>query len=88
MEKTTIICRSNKKANLYNQQIRKNIIWKDNEIAAGDMIMAVRNNYYWIEDNIQSDFIANGDIFEGTWVDNLRNGFFVKRFADGKRFEI
>ena len=95
MEKTTIICRSNKKANLYNQQIRKNIIWKDNEIAAGDMIMAVRNNYYWIEDNIQSDFIANGDIFEVLRVKEriVRYGFkfayaTIKIIDDFKKKEL
>jgi len=61
---TTILCRSNKRANLYNQQIRTKIRWQENEISAGDIIMVVRNNYYWLNDNSKAGFIANGDIAE------------------------
>ena len=61
---TTVLCRSNKRANLYNQQIRAKIKWQENEISAGDILMVVRNNYYWIDDNSEIGFIANGDIVE------------------------
>ena len=43
---TTILCRSNKRANQYNQQVRIKIRWQENEISAGDKLMVVRNNYY------------------------------------------
>ena len=46
IQNTAVLCRSNKRANLYNQQIRTKIRWQENEISAGDMIMVVRNNYY------------------------------------------
>jgi len=59
---TTVLCRSNKRANLYNQQIRAKIRWQENEISAGDMLMVVRNNYYWLDDSSKAGFIANGDI--------------------------
>ena len=61
---TTILCRSNKRANQYNQQVRVKIRWQENEISTGDMLMVVRNNYYWLDDNSKAGFIANGDIVE------------------------
>jgi len=61
---TTILCRSNKRANLYNQQIRVKIRWQENEISTGDMLMVVRNNYHWLDDSSKAGFIANGDIIE------------------------
>tara|TARA_X000000368_G_C23053606_1_gene722729 strand:+ start:138 stop:1541 length:1404 start_codon:yes stop_codon:yes gene_type:complete len=61
---TTILCRSNKRANQYNQQVRTKIRWQENEISAGDKLMAVRNNYYWLDDSSKAGFIANGDIVE------------------------
>ncbi len=64
INKTTILCRSNKRANLYNQQIRSKIMWKEDEISNGDILMVVRNNYHWLEDSNKQGFIANGDIIE------------------------
>jgi exodeoxyribonuclease-5 len=62
IEDTSIIVRSNKRANQYNQQIRSKIRNEDNQIASGDYIMVVKNNYYWLKDSNETDFIANGDI--------------------------
>ena len=61
---TTILCRSNKRANQYNQQVRAKIRWQENEISSGDKLMVVRNNYYWLDDSSKAGFIANGDIVE------------------------
>ena len=61
---TTILCRSNKRANLYNQQIRTKIRWQEDEISAGDILMAVRNNYHWLDNKSKAGFIANGDIIK------------------------
>ena len=60
---TAIICRSNKRANQYNQQIRMKIRWQENEISSGDKLMVVRNNYFWLKEK-RNEFIANGDIVE------------------------
>lgn len=62
MDETIIVCRSNKQANRYNQGIRNNILWKEEELTVGDQLMVVRNNYYWLKDTEEVDFIANGDI--------------------------
>ncbi|UII76309.1 AAA family ATPase [Flagellimonas sp. HMM57] len=63
-EETAIIVRSNKRANLYNQNIRERILFLDNEIAVGDFMMVVKNNYFWLRPNSEAGFIANGDIIE------------------------
>lgn len=63
-EDTLVITRSNKRANAFNQQIRFKIRWQENEISAGDLIMIVKNNYYWLEKEEKQGFIANGDMAE------------------------
>lgn len=59
-----LITRSNKRANLFNLQIRSRIKWLENELAAGDYMMVVKNNYFWLTDDSKAGFIANGDIIE------------------------
>ena len=70
VEETIILCRSNKRANVYNEGIRRRILYREEELNRGDMLMVVKNNYYWREllgkedktllDKL--DFIANGDV--------------------------
>jgi ATP-dependent exoDNAse (exonuclease V) alpha subunit len=61
---TLIVCRSNKNANLYNQQIRGRILLREEELTGGDQVMVVRNNYFWLQEQEEGStgFIANGDI--------------------------
>ncbi len=63
-EETTIIVRSNKRANLYNLNIRERILYLENDLAVGDFMMVVKNNYFWLKPNSEAGFIANGDIIE------------------------
>ena len=63
-EETVFIVRSNKRANLYNQNIRSRILFQEQEIAAGDYLMVVKNNYFWLDTKSDAGFIANGDIIE------------------------
>jgi exodeoxyribonuclease-5 len=63
-EETAIIVRSNKRANLYNQNIRDRILYLENELAVGDYMMVVKNNYFWLKPQSEAGFIANGDIIE------------------------
>ena len=63
-EETAIIVRSNKRANAYNQQIRQRILFNESELSAGDFLMVVKNNYFWIKPTSEAGFIANGDIIE------------------------
>lgn len=82
MENTLVICRSNKNANNYNQQIRNRILYREEELTGGDFLMVVRNNYYWLQENEKAGaFIANGDIAKVRRVRNIKElyGF---RFAE------
>lgn len=60
-EDTVVVCRSNKSAVLFNKHIRMSILYRQDEVEAGDHLMIVRNNYYYVPSNAPSGFIANGD---------------------------
>ena len=62
MEQTIVICRSNKRANIYNRGIRGRILWREEELESGDMVMVTKNNYFWTEKDPTMDFIANGEL--------------------------
>lgn len=64
VEGTIVIVRSNKRANLYNQQIRARIRWQEDELSVGDYLMVVKNDYFWLDKKSKIGFIANGDIIE------------------------
>ena len=61
---SVIVCKSNKRANLFNQAVRSRILNIEGEIATGDRLMIVKNNYYWADGNQVISFIANGDMAE------------------------
>ena len=90
-----VICRSNKRANMFNQAIRSRVLQEEGEISSGDKLMVVKNNYFWTSqqttDNRQQtstnsqqsniSFIANGDMIEITRINKFEEmyGF---HFAD------
>lgn len=63
-DETIVITRSNKRANRYNEGIRRHVLCAEEEIESGDMLMVVKNNYYYPEhtENCPMNFVANGDI--------------------------
>jgi len=68
MDETMVITRSNKRANIYNQGIRNTVLDREEELCRGDLLMIVKNNYFWSQESgVGSqesggiDFIANGD---------------------------
>jgi len=63
-EGAIVVVNSNNLANKYNQGIRNRIFSREEEISAGDIIMVVKNNYFWLKDEEKNNFIANGDIAE------------------------
>jgi exodeoxyribonuclease-5 len=75
VEDSVVITRSNKRANLFNREIRKRILFRENDLEAGDYMMVVRNNYFWLEEDSPAGFIANGDIMEITRVGERENRF-------------
>ncbi len=82
-EETAIIVRSNKRANLYNQQIRSRILFNEHELTAGDYLMVVKNNYFWIKPTTEAGFIANGDIIEVLEIFSIK-ALYGFRFAEVK----
>ena len=61
-DETIVITRSNKRANIYNQGIRNQVLDREEELCRGDQLMIVKNNYFWTEGSKEIPFIANGDI--------------------------
>jgi exodeoxyribonuclease-5 len=94
IEETMIVTRSNKRANKFNEGIRRTVLYKEDEISVGDLIMVVKNNYFWAEETEELEFIANGDIAEIQRIHKYEElyGFrFVNvtlRFIDYKDVEI
>jgi len=60
-DETMVICRSNKRANRFNEGIRSRILYREEALTNGDKIMIVKNNYFWGEKSENIEFIANGD---------------------------
>jgi exodeoxyribonuclease-5 len=81
LDQVVVVCRSNKRANLFNQGIRNTVLFREEEVNAGDYLMVVKNNYFWLDEESTIGFIANGDIVEVLSVRNVQElyGF---RFAD------
>ncbi len=80
LQETAVIVRSNKRSNIYNKNIREKILCNDSVISVGDLLMVVKNNYHWLNNN-QVGFIANGDIIKIEEIHSLKDlyGF---RFAE------
>lgn len=82
LEGTVLITRSNKRANKYNEGIRNSVLWKEAELSQGDLLMVVKNNYFWIKDDEkQMGFIANGDTAEIVRIHGYQE-IYNCRFAD------
>ena len=94
MDETIVVCRSNKRANIYNKGIRAQILYREDELNTGDLLMIAKNNYYWTERYKEMDFIANGEIAVVRRVRRTRElyGFrfaeVVLSFPDYNDFEI
>ena len=102
-DQTIVITRSNKRANIYNNGIRARIFGAEEELARGDMVMAVKNNYYWTElaarqlpkgERMPFDFIANGDVAEVVRLSGVHELYGFRfanatlRFPDYDDFEL
>lgn len=81
LNETIVITRSNKRATMFNAGIRNQILYREDELVSGDMLLVAKNNYYWSEAYEELDFIANGDVARVSRVrgETKAYGF---RFAD------
>ncbi|MBP8849180.1 MAG: AAA family ATPase [Breznakibacter sp.] len=64
IEETMIITRSNKRATVFNNGVRNSILFKEDELSNGDILMVTKNNYFWTKENKELSFIANGDLLK------------------------
>jgi len=85
LENTIIVTRSNKRANRYNEGIRQEILYKENEFSSDDLVMIVKNNYFWKDVDEQIDFIANGDIAHIAKIKSYEE-MYDQRFANTELF--
>lgn len=100
---TIVVTRSNKRANIYNNGIRSRIFDREEGLTRGDLVMAVKNNYFWTEqlahdlpqgERLPFDFIANGDTAEVVRIRNVHEqyGFHFAdatlRFPDYEDYEL
>ncbi len=77
---TILITRSNRRAAEYNAGIRAEVLYREEELSRGDMLIVARNHYF-TKKVPGIDFVANGDIVtvEKVYGSEMRYG---KRFAD------
>ena len=89
-DEVIVVTRSNKRANIYNEGIRSRIFDREDELTRGDLIMVVKNNYFWTaqlaktlqkDETLPFNFIANGDTAEVVRVRNVHEQYGF-RFAD------
>jgi len=81
IDQVIFIVRSNKRANLYNQNIRKRILFLESSLSVGDQLMVVKNNYFWVKPESQAGFIANGDIIVVDRINKIKELYNFK-FAE------
>jgi tRNA A37 threonylcarbamoyladenosine biosynthesis protein TsaE len=72
LDEAIVVTRSNKRANVYNQGIRNMVLDREDALTSGDMLMIVRNNYYWTERNKSQ--VAGPQLAGGLSPDASRDG--------------
>jgi exodeoxyribonuclease-5 len=63
-DEIAIVTRSNKRANLFNQEVRNRLLFREEALSGGDLMMTLKNNYFWLPQTSDIGFIANGDMLE------------------------
>lgn len=81
IDETVVLCRSNKRANRYNQGIRGTVLYREETLSRGDRLMVVKNCYQFLDKIEDLDFIANGDIAELMKISGYEERYGL-RFAD------
>lgn len=88
-DETMVVTRSNKRANIYNNGIRNMVLGREEELTPGDMLMVVRNNYFWTaQDSRNSQVPPQGSTDNGnphSSNDSVQNISFI---ANGDRAKV
>ena len=82
-DETIIITRSNRRANRYNEGVRRYNLSAEEAIESGDCLMVVKNNYYYTEREKECpmSFAANGDVVQLRKIYRFED-FYGFHFAD------
>ena len=64
VDETIVISRTNKNVNIFNNGIRNSVLYREEELSNGDLLMITKNNYFWLKEEAKVDFIANGEFVE------------------------
>ncbi|MDL2242105.1 AAA family ATPase [Bacteroidales bacterium OttesenSCG-928-K03] len=72
-KESIIVCRSNKRANLYNKAVKTRILFHDNMLVSGEKLMVIKNNYFWLDETKEAQFIANGEMIEIMRINKIEN---------------
>lgn len=61
-DETILLTLANKRANQWNLEIRNRLFYREEVLEKGDLLMIVKNNYYWLDPSSKMGFIANGEL--------------------------
>ncbi len=81
VEETIVISRANKSVNIFNNGIRNSVLYREEELSNGDLLMVTKNNYFWLKEEAKVDFIANGEFVEVMRIRSQRE-MYGMRFCD------
>ncbi len=94
LDDVVVLCRSNNRANRYNQGIRQSVLFREEQLTRGDKLMIVKNCYQFLENIPELDFIANGDVAQLEKISNYEERYGLHfasatlSFADYNNVEI
>lgn len=81
IEEAIVVTRSNQRASAFNREIRASVLYLEEELAPGELVLVSKNNYFWTEKIKELDFIANGDVLAVSKVKGTEERYGL-RFAD------
>ncbi|MBO4965629.1 MAG: AAA family ATPase [Muribaculaceae bacterium] len=82
-EETLIITRSNRRANMCNRDVRNRVLYADEALLRGEMLVISKNDYYWGKVNKSRNFIANGETAIVEWIGSVETKY-GHSFADAE----
>ena len=91
VDETIIITRSNRRATLFNLGVRNQVLYREDELVSGDMLLVAKNNYFWSEEYAEIDFIANGDVARVSRVSGTEEAYgfrFARVTLDFPDYEV
>ena len=83
-----VICRSNKRANMFNQAIRSRVLQEEGELSAGDKLMVVKNNYFWTSQQTTDNGQQTSSTSQNLRISESQNLNNISFIANGDMIEI